>query len=172
MAEMTVAEQRDKTIQLADWEIKELTAEKAVEWLKSVSLVSGSRALMGLASIIERQAAEIKRLNAVCDAYSKNGYLLADEADKEVARMQAEIERLKKENGDLLDVYGKIAFIVHAESKSPADVCKIIEKLMAVYAGAKEMVRCQNSGYVDFHENYGKALRQTEKALKHLQEGR
>jgi hypothetical protein len=49
-----------------------------------------------------------------------------------------------------------------------AAIIAVIESQQKVVKAAREMVRCQRGGYLDFHAQYGKVLKAAEKALAEL----
>lgn len=73
---------------------------------------------------------EIAKLNYIAEQYSKNGYALADEADKDVARLEREIAKLR-------DLHRSILWFVEEHKK--IQNCKkwmpLIEEkaMMAIY---------------------------------------
>jgi hypothetical protein len=50
-----------------------------------------------------------------------------------------------------------------------AGIIALIEAQSKVVEMAREMVKCQNGGYLDFHAHYGKALKAAEIALAELE---
>jgi hypothetical protein len=45
------------------------------------------------------------------------------------------------------------------------EIAALIKAQSKIVEAAREMVKCQNGGYLDFHTYYGKALKDAEKAL-------
>ena len=97
----------------------EMTAAQAVAWLtddKALGQKCYSR--KQIAALIEQQAQEIAKLNYITEQYSKNGYALADEADKDVARLEAEIAKKDRMVENACDRLSKFR-------KCPPEVCDL-----------------------------------------------